>query len=228
MHDHGNQEKIKLIERELKDGLKFEKISKIFGALSDPTRLKVFRLLCKMEECVVNISEIINMSSPAVAHHLKVLKDAGLIRSRRDGKEVYYRASLDNNCKLLSIALEDAMNIETADKNVPLNIKGDIKVVHEYLVENLKERITVEDLSKKFFISPTTLKNDFKKFYGSGIASHVKEHRLIKAKLLLESTDKGVGEIAGEVGYESQSKFCQAFKKRYGILPKELKKGRKM
>ena len=50
-------------------------------------------LLCHCEECVINLSAMVNMSSPAVSHHLKQLKSAGLIVSRRDGKEVYYKAA---------------------------------------------------------------------------------------------------------------------------------------
>lgn len=52
-----------------------------------------FWLLCHCEECVINLSAMVDMSSPAVSHHLKQLKSAGLIVSRREGKEVYYRAA---------------------------------------------------------------------------------------------------------------------------------------
>ena len=45
------------------------------------------------EECVINLSAMVHMSSPAVSHHLRQLKAAGLIVNRREGKEVYYTAS---------------------------------------------------------------------------------------------------------------------------------------
>ena len=57
------------------------------------SRIRIFGLLCHCEECVINLSAMVDMSSPAVSHHLKQLKSAGLIVSRRDGKEVYYRAA---------------------------------------------------------------------------------------------------------------------------------------
>ncbi len=61
--------------------------------LGDPSRLRIFWLLCHCEECVINIAAATGMSSPAVSHHLRLLKDAGLIVSARNGKEMYYRAA---------------------------------------------------------------------------------------------------------------------------------------
>ena len=65
----------------------------LFKLLSDPNRLRLFWLLCHCEECVLNLSAMMEMSSPALSHHLKLLKACGLIVSRRDGREVYYRAA---------------------------------------------------------------------------------------------------------------------------------------
>ena len=70
-----------------------ERVSDCFGTLSDATRLKIFCLLCHSELCVMNIAELIGMSSPAVAHHLRLLKSAGLILNKRKGREMYYKLS---------------------------------------------------------------------------------------------------------------------------------------
>ena len=61
--------------------------------LGDPSRLRIFWLLCHCEECVINIAAATEMSSPAVSHHLRLLKSAGLISATRHGKEIYYRAA---------------------------------------------------------------------------------------------------------------------------------------
>ena len=61
-----------------------------FKQLCDGTRLQIFWLLCHSEECVLNISAAVGMSAPAVSHHLRCLKDAGLITGNRHGKEVHY------------------------------------------------------------------------------------------------------------------------------------------
>lgn len=68
-------------------------VSEALGQLGDPSRLRIFWLLCHTEECVMDIAEYVGMSSPAVSHHLRLLKAAGLIASRRDGKEMLYRAA---------------------------------------------------------------------------------------------------------------------------------------
>ena len=66
----------------------FEQVAGVFKQLSDPVRCRIFLLLCHSEECVINIAAFMNMSSPAIAHHLRLLKYSGLVQSRRDGKEV--------------------------------------------------------------------------------------------------------------------------------------------
>ena len=71
----------------------FQTVADLFKQLGDGSRLRIFWLLCHCEECVINLSAIGNMSSPAVSHHPRQLKAAGLIVSRREGKEVYYKAA---------------------------------------------------------------------------------------------------------------------------------------
>ncbi|WP_462363972.1 ArsR/SmtB family transcription factor, partial [Pyramidobacter porci] len=72
---------------------------------------RVFWLLCHGEECVINISALMEMSSPAVSHHLRLLKAAGLIVSRREGKEVYYRAAASDTAAMLHRAIEELMSM---------------------------------------------------------------------------------------------------------------------
>ena len=55
----------------------FEVLADIFKQLGDPTRIRIFWILCHCEECVVNLSAMVEMSSPAVSHHLKQLKAGG-------------------------------------------------------------------------------------------------------------------------------------------------------
>ena len=68
-------------------------VSEAMKQLGDPTRLRIFWFLCHTEECVIDIAAAVEMSSPAVSHHLRLLKSAGLITSRRSGKEMFYRAA---------------------------------------------------------------------------------------------------------------------------------------
>ena len=71
----------------------FQAVAGLCRLLSDANRVRIFWLLCHCEECVVNLAALVGMSSPAASHHLRQLKDSGLVVSRRIGKEVYYRAA---------------------------------------------------------------------------------------------------------------------------------------
>ncbi len=110
-HDHGEEEGIEKLKNNLSNEKSFEVVSNIFQQLSDPTRIRIFWLLCHYEECVINISSVMEMSSPAVSHHLRALKSSGLIISRREGKEVYYRVADTPECRLLHKMIEEVMDI---------------------------------------------------------------------------------------------------------------------
>lgn len=71
----------------------------VFKALSDPTRLKIINALMISEMCVCDITALLNVTQPAVSHHLKSLRQIGLIKFRREGKNLYY--FLDNNIQLV-------------------------------------------------------------------------------------------------------------------------------
>ena len=89
----------------------FQILADIFKQLSDTTRIRIFWILCHCEECVINISAMMDMSSPAVSHHLRQLKTVGLITSKRDGKEMYYKAADTEEAHLLHKAIEKLMRI---------------------------------------------------------------------------------------------------------------------
>ena len=74
--------------------------------LGDSSRLRIFWVLCHCEECVMGLSALVEMSSPAVSHHLRLLKSAGLIVSRRQGKEMYYRAADTEAARVLHHTIE--------------------------------------------------------------------------------------------------------------------------
>lgn len=89
----------------------FQTVAEVFKQVGDSTRVRIFWLLCHCEECVTNISAMMNMSSPAVSHHLRPLKNSGLIVSRREGKEVYYKAADNEQSRLLHQMIEIVMEI---------------------------------------------------------------------------------------------------------------------
>lgn len=219
-HDHGEEQNHTAAMRELlRDEGHFQRIADIFRQLGDPSRIRIFWLLCHCEECVVNIADMVDMSSPAVSHHLRVLKDSGLLDSRRDGREVYYRAADAPQSRLLHEMIEQVMDVACPQWREEAEQVKIIREVHDHLTEHMEQRVTIEELSHRYLINPTTLKTVFKEVYGNSLAAHMKEHRMEKAAALLRETDMSVAEIAGRVGYESQSKFTAAFKEQFGQLP---------
>ncbi len=106
-HDHGAH----LHMEDMPSDLQFSIVADTCKQLSDASRLRIFWLLCHCRECVINISAMVEMSSPAVSHHLKQLKSSGLIVSTREGKEVYYEAAQTPQAKLLHQMIEEIMHI---------------------------------------------------------------------------------------------------------------------
>lgn len=108
-HDHGQLFEDML--ESLPQVQDFGALAEVFKQLSDGSRLRLFWLLCHCEECVTNLSAMLGMSSPAISHHLRQLKSAGLVTSRREGKEVYYRASNAPIAQQLHTTMETLMAI---------------------------------------------------------------------------------------------------------------------
>lgn len=110
-HHHKDSDRTSRIQEQLNKIDDFQAIAGVFKQLGDTTRIRIFFLLCHCEECVTNISAMLDMSSPAVSHHLRPLRSSGLIVSRREGKEVYYRAADTPQSRLLHQMIEQVMEI---------------------------------------------------------------------------------------------------------------------
>ena len=227
-HDHGEQRHAENLHRELMNTAHFTAVSDIFRQLSDPTRVRIFWLLSHEEECVINLAAMLEMSSPAISHHLRSLTESGLLVSRRDGKEVYYKAADTEQIRLLHEIVEQVMEIACPEKTIDDQSSQAeiIRHVHDDLTRNLSERVTIEQLSRKYLMNTTTLKRVFKQVYGETIATHIKKHRMEAAAALLLKTQDDIAAIAQAVGYESQSRFTAVFKETYGELPTEYRRRR--
>ena len=106
-HDHKSQH----LSQHMPGAEAFQGAAQLFRQLSDGTRIRIFWILCHCEECVINLSAMMEMSSPAVSHHLRQLRESGLVISRRDGKEVYYKAADHLAAQSLHRMIEEMMTI---------------------------------------------------------------------------------------------------------------------
>lgn len=218
----------------------FQAVADVFKQLGDATRVRIFWLLCHQELCVSDIAALLNMTCPAISHHLRILKDCAFITGSRIGKEVYYKASDSLQAELMHQMIEKVMEISCPDRleeheTIPAKELAGyqaeqieiIKQVHDDLLTNLDTRVTIDSLAKKYHINQTTLKSMFKTVYGDSLAAHMKTHRLEEAAKLLTETNYSLAEISKMIGYENQSKFSQAFKEHFKILPKDYRKEKK-
>ncbi len=94
----------------------FEETAFVLKMLGDANRIRIFWILCQTKECLINLSAMIDMSSPAISHHLKKLKECDLITSTRHGKEMYYTVANTPQAKLLEQTIADMMALTKGEK----------------------------------------------------------------------------------------------------------------
>lgn len=85
------------------DDLLFD-IAEVFKVFGDTTRMKIISALLEAELCVGDIAEITNSTQSAISHQLRVLKQAKLVKYRKDGKTVYYSLDDEHVSKMYEIA----------------------------------------------------------------------------------------------------------------------------
>jgi ArsR family transcriptional regulator len=82
----------------------FNKVGTFFKIVGDDTRLKILYALDNNEMCVCDIANLLNMTKSSISHQLRLLKDNGLVRSRKVGKEVYYMLDDEHVSNVVEIA----------------------------------------------------------------------------------------------------------------------------
>lgn len=99
------------------------------------------------------------------------------------------------------------------------------KLLHakEILTANIESPPTLNELSKLIGLNSFKLKKNFKEMFGMPVFKYLQNERLEKAHELLRTTDTNIQEAAWMVGYESISSFSNAFTKKYGFRPSEVK-----
>ncbi|WP_019892244.1 ArsR/SmtB family transcription factor [Allobaculum stercoricanis] len=82
-----------------------DQLANFYKIMADPTRLKILIALESGELCVTDIALLVNMSRSAVSHQLRSLKSAKLVRSRKDGKGVFYTLDDEHIHSIINVAL---------------------------------------------------------------------------------------------------------------------------
>lgn len=97
---------IKEVTDALPDEDTLDELEELFKIFGDSTRIKILYALHIKEMCVMDISLALGMSQSAISHQLRVLRQTRLIRSRRDGKNIYYSLADEHVHTIISMGLE--------------------------------------------------------------------------------------------------------------------------
>ncbi len=81
-------------------------LSEFYRVFGDTTRIRILYALFECEICVCDIAKLLNMTISAISHQLRILKSAGLVKYRRDGKTCYYSLADDHVKTIISQGIE--------------------------------------------------------------------------------------------------------------------------
>ena len=90
-----HEEVVDKVKNKMPEDEKLYDLAELFKVFGDTTRIKIIYALFEEEMCVCDIADLLNMTQSAISHQLRVLKQARLVKFRKEGKTVYY--SLDDS-----------------------------------------------------------------------------------------------------------------------------------
>lgn len=103
----GIHEKIvSYVKKRIPENRRLSELADLFKLFGDGTRIGILWALSESEMCVCDICALLHMKQPAVSHQLKNLKQARIVKNRRDGKVIYYSLDDDHIRKLLNLGME--------------------------------------------------------------------------------------------------------------------------
>ncbi len=94
------------IKQNMPDATTIADLAELFKVFGDVTRARILYCLEEGELCVMEIAHCLEMTKSAVSHQLRILRTAKLVKTRKDGKEVYYSLDDDHVQKIFSCAME--------------------------------------------------------------------------------------------------------------------------
>lgn len=109
---------VQRVEKKMPAGSNLNDLAGFFKLFGDPTRIRILWALCESEMCVCDICALLGMKQPAVSHQLKTLKDARVVRSRRDGKVVYHSLDDDHIRSLLRFGLDHLREFDQPENEI--------------------------------------------------------------------------------------------------------------
>jgi len=101
-----HQDTVHDVRRRMPEQVQLYELADFFKLFADSTRISILWALSESEMCVCDLCALLKMKQPAVSHQLKNLKQARVVKARRDGKVIYYSLDDDHIRKLLNLGME--------------------------------------------------------------------------------------------------------------------------
>ena len=91
-----NEDLLKIVNETMPDETELYDLAELFKIFGDSTRIRILFVLFEAEVCVCDLASVLNMTQSAISHQLKILKQNKLVKSRREGKSVFYSLADDH------------------------------------------------------------------------------------------------------------------------------------
>ena len=101
-----NPETVSAVKKKMPDESFLYDLADFYRIFGDSTRIKILYALFESELCVYDIAKVLHMTQSAISHQLRILKDAQLVKFRRDGKTIYYSLDDDHIVKILELGTQ--------------------------------------------------------------------------------------------------------------------------
>ena len=103
---HAHDEIVEKVQNEMPSEDTLYDLTELFRIFGDSTRIRILYVLFEAEMCVCDIAALLGMTQSAISHQLKALKNARLVKSRREGKTVFYALADDHVKTIINQGLE--------------------------------------------------------------------------------------------------------------------------
>ena len=85
-----HEELLKIVNEKMPEETEIFDLAELFKVFGDSTRLRILFVLFEAEVCVCDLAQTLSMTQSAISHQLKILKQSHLVKSRREGKSIFY------------------------------------------------------------------------------------------------------------------------------------------
>jgi len=108
-----DQKAVDYVAKRLSDARQTNKIAEIFRTLADPTRIHIIEALSIRELCVCDLAHLLGLTQSATSHQLRLLRQSGIVRYRKEGRVVYYTLDDAHVADVLKAVADHAAHKET-------------------------------------------------------------------------------------------------------------------